>query len=221
MRGFLSSWIVGVLCLHGVVQAAVVVIDLRGSDGDYDFDAPTGVQTLFDDSLQRDFSVRINGVPGDAGDFLNATAEGFGVNESEFGDDPDELDFVNGQESVVIHFSLLNREELWAARLTQFDVAQFGVEEVGFYRLNGGAPVFFSSTGTVRVPSAPRLDGLTLEVGDAAALGNGFSLVSLGMNTLVLPEPHAASLILIGVGMLSGCCRIKSRFSIVRTEESC
>jgi hypothetical protein len=125
---------------------------------------------------------------------LNTTTGGFGVNATPSGDTTDEIDAVNGIESVTITFNV-------PVSLTQIVLSNFTGSTTGdlaSLTIDGFAAVTLN-------PTVPALDvynftsNNTVLVGQSIVLaylaGNGFSFDSFS----VIPEPASGVLLLIGV----------------------
>ena len=90
MKNLCNALFALALAASASVHAAVMSIDLRGSGGFFDFDAPTGSRTFFYNAIQMDFQAVV-GAPSGSGT-LNATATSFGINASGSGDETSQID---------------------------------------------------------------------------------------------------------------------------------
>ena len=176
----------------GSVNAEEVPFLLTGSDGPFDFDAETGSFTDTATGFTANFTAIVAGNTG----MLNATGDSFGVNATGGGDDTDQLDGVQGAESIAITFS-----GPVSATLTAIDVVGFGDTDAGTIDIGGVSTIVASGTDSV-IPTHTELVGNTLTIAHTA--GNGFGLESLTFHVKAVPEP--SSLLVLGAFAGLGLC---------------
>jgi len=179
-------------------EAAPVSLDFRGTNGSFDFDSETGT---FDDpsGVSLLFEALVDGSL-ESGSDLNATASNFGINQASTGDDTDELDTVNGVESVRITFTAPPNFNIF---FQSVEIGSFGSGDSGTLIVAGGTPIGLSS-GTVFDPLGTEINGAALEVIAGASSSFGFN----GLAFLVeetsnpIPEPNTMALLAWGTLLL-------------------
>lgn len=123
------------------------------------------------------------------GGVLNQSGSAFGVNQSDAGDDADQLDAVNGVESIIIAFdSQVTAESIL--------VSSFGSEDKGVVTSPGKTDIIVDSTGITDISSFGLISQFTIAFVDEG--GNGFSFDGF----TVTPEPAGLALLSLGAPAL-------------------
>lgn len=181
-------------------SAAVIDVDLTGNGGQFDFQVQNDSVAIFYGELDVDIGAYVNGI---AQGTVNA-ATYFGVNAPDLlpgSDDTDQLDGVEGQEELRFSFSILSNTFLRKSDFVGFTLGSFTTGDTGEYSVDGGS-VWIPFDGgvdpnafTVAVPDS--LDGYDFRIRHTG--GNGFSVSSLQLDIVVLPEPSALGFTLMGL----------------------
>jgi hypothetical protein len=138
---------------------------------------------------------------------LNATMGNFGINATPSGDDTDELDMVNGAETVRISF--VAPATVTNISLQSIAIGDFGTMDAGTLTIGANSSSIAGGSSTV-IPIHTNLDGQFLEVAFTGT-GNGFGFNGLTLDVTAIPEPDAflfGGLVCGVVGLKFACARL-------------
>jgi hypothetical protein len=177
----------GVTAMYDLRDAGIEAIDEVGSF------------TLTVNGISASLTALAGGVT-NAGTVLNRTASGFGVNALGSGDATDQIDFINGIESVRIAFS----EDVF---FTQLVLSVYSTQTQS--PPTGDLASLALPAGTVfPLPMSSATDTYNFSTNNFVAAGqtvelsyvqgNGFSFDSFTVNSVPLPSVASAGLILLG-----------------------
>jgi hypothetical protein len=165
---------------------------------DFDFDSPTGnyVTTLANGvaGIQLSFTAIVQSNTGN----LNATTTNFGINATNLdppNDDTDELDGVQGAETVRISFTA--PANVTNLTLQSILIGGFGVNDSGTLTIGANSSNITSSGSGTTIPVHSNLDGQFIDV-SYTGTGAGFGFNGLTLNAIVA-VPEASSFILGGL----------------------
>lgn len=193
-------FLVGMAICLGLAQPAaadLVLFDVRGTNGDFDFNTQTGTFTDSGTGLMITFSAQVDGI--DAG-VVNATGDSLGINAPGT-DDTDQIDGDAGVEELIISFS--GPSTITNVLLTELDIIGHGPTESATLTIGGSSAPISNGTGTA-IPGHTNLLGSSFSL--AFVSGNGFGLETFSLHITAVPEP--SSLMFAGLFSILGCgCR--------------
>ena len=182
-------------------EAEVFALDFRGTLGSYLSGLTSGVYTTEQNGVTLEITFSAGGTSGT--DLFNLTGTGFGINNSESGDDTDALD---DNEHMAINFNLagtfqsIEFDRLTSAGITSGDQGRLDFSSGSTINFDGDS----SNPLTVNEAfTASQLITLSQTAGGSGATW-GFGLKTITVN--VVPEP--ATFAMLGIGGLA--------FSVIR-----
>ncbi len=211
LRYSILSLLVGVLTA-GQSPAAIITYDVRGTNGDFDFNAQTGTFTDTSGGVSDGLQITIASfVAGVADGQVNATGTSLGVNAGPTIDDTDQLDGDAGLESLT--FSFNNLASIASVTLTEIDILGFAGGDAGTLDIGGSSGAIASGTSTV-IPGHGNLEGNSFSIAYTGTV-NGFGITSLSFDVIpaavaAVPEPNSVAML----GLLSAgfsCYRLRRR----------
>jgi len=165
-----------------VVHAEVFSFNFHGTNGPFDFDAPTGEITT--NGITMSFAAVVSGDP-DAD--LNGTASSYGVNAT----GSDSTSLLDPNQAITISFS---SSIYTSIELQVIDATSFGGSDAGYYQINAGSHVALTGNDQSISPSVEVL-GKTLTFASTAG-----AISFSGITVDAVPEP--ATLAMFGIGGL-------------------